>query len=474
MNKKCCIIFLLNILLLLMHAKAYAWPTSSQWIPIYKNSALLQDPSGDASGSRNVVSDLTHAAAYIYNDGTYVNFRLRLDVDPSGQGGQGALQAFGWGVELDTNQNAGNYEWLIMVDGISQTESISLWQNTIQGTLGDASDKPEVLIATVPLSGNYQVSMADSAINGTTDYFLDWRFPYATFKQTTGLNDTSPLRLFFGSSSSANNISSNGADMVGGSDLYSGLSDVITPVGTTPTTGTVRFVSDLLGNGDVTEISAGNTIFVSVVDQDRNFDNTLRQTVQVTLKATSGDSAVITLTETQVNSGVFTASIPTQSGVAVAGDGILQVTPGATVTVEYIDGIDALLNLGHMISDSLYVVSLKPSVSISKSVNMTTALPGQELIYSVRYWNQGRGGAKNLVILDTVPLNTNYVASSLRMGNAASTYATATIMTDNVGDDAAEISSGNIVFKISDVAPDDGVPNSGLDEGAVYFKVTVK
>lgn len=457
-----------------MHTTARAWPTSSQWIPIYKGNAILQDPSGDASGARNVVSDLTHVAAFIYNDGTYINFRLRLDADPAGQGGQAALQAFGWGVELDTNQNAGNYEWLIMVDGISQTESISLWQNTIQGTLGDASDKPEVLKASIPISGNYQISIADTAINGTTDYFLDWRFPYATFKQTTGLTDTSPIRLFFGSSSSGNNISSNGADLVGGSDLYTGLSDTITPVGTTPTTGTVRFVSDIAGNGDVVEIFAGNTIFISVVDQDRNYDNATKQTVQVTLKASSGDSAVFTLTETQVNSGVFTALMPTQSAAAVAGDGILQVTPGASVTVEYIDGIDVLLNLGHMISDSLHVVILTPSVSISKSVNMTAALPGQELIFSVRYWNQGKGSAKNLLILDTVSPNTNYVASSLRMGTAVSTYATAPPKSDAVGDDDAEFNNGNIIFKISDVAPDDGVPGSGLDEGIVYFKVTVK
>lgn len=81
----------------------YAWPATGQWIPIYKTGAILQDPNSDAQNSRNVVSDSTHAAAYMFNDGTYVFFRLRLDSDPTGSGGQGLLQQYGWGVELDTN-----------------------------------------------------------------------------------------------------------------------------------------------------------------------------------------------------------------------------------------------------------------------------------------------------------------------------------------------------------------------------------
>ena len=233
MNAKGLVFLILGLSLLVMFpGTAVAWPTTAQWIPVYKGGAVLQDPNGDASGSRNVVSDSTHPAAYIFNDGTYLYFRLRLDNDPTGQGGQGLLQAFGWGVEFDTNMNPADYEWLIMLDGISQTEVIQLWQNTIQGALGSASDKPEILQATIPLSGNYQISAADTAFNGDTDYFLDWRFPYVTFKGASGLSDYSPVRLFFGSSSSANNLSQSGADLVGGSDLYSGFSDVSTLLGT--------------------------------------------------------------------------------------------------------------------------------------------------------------------------------------------------------------------------------------------------
>jgi uncharacterized repeat protein (TIGR01451 family) len=469
-GRKLSLALILSFFALLFPCLGHAWPTAGQWIPIYKSGIYLQDANGDANGTRNIVSDPTHAAAFIYNDGTYLYFRLRLESDPSGQGGQGLLQPYGWGVALDTDRNAGTYEWLFMVDGISQTETVGFWQNTVQGTLGDPSDKPEVLRASVPVSGNVLVSPADTAINGSADYFLDWRFPYATFKQVSGLTDSSPVRLFFGSSNSTNNLS---ADLVGESDLYAGLSDTITVIGTLPATGSVRFVADLAGSGDVVQINAGDTLYLRVEDGDVNYDNATRQTVTVTLRATSGDTLQVTLTETGVSTGIFTASVPTQSGAAVAGDAILQVTPGATVGAEYLDGIDAAYNQNQLRTDSVWIVSLQPAISLLKSAEPASAQPGTEILYTISYRNSGVGAATNLIIADTVPLNTTYVAGSLRIGTAASTYAAAAALTDAADADAGQAGGGSVVFTINAVAGDDGVPNAGSDEGKVYFKVRV-
>lgn len=464
------IILFLFLFVFFFGGHAYAWPASGEWVPVYKGGIYLQDPNGDASGSRNVVSDASNPAAYIFNDGTYIYFRLRLDKNPSGTGGQGLLQSFGWGVLFDTNRNSGNYEWLIMVDGIGSPELIELWQNTSQGTLGSPSDSSEVLKASVSVSGNYQITTANTSFNGDADYFLDWRFPYSTFKSATGLTDYSPLRLFFGSSNNANSLA---ADLVGGSDLYSGFSDVVTPLGTTPTTGSVKFVADLAGNGDVVQIYAGDTIFIKVIDSDVNYNKNTLQTVTVTLSATSGDSSVVTLTETGINTGIFTGSITTQSGAAVSGDGILQVAPGATVSVEYIDRIDASYNLNQIRADSLLVVSLLPAVSLLKSADHSSVLPGTEVVYTIYYHNFGVGAATNLVIVDAVPANTTYVAESMRMGNAASSYATATSLTDAEDSDSGRVSGSSVIFTINNVAGNDGVANSGDDEGKVYFKVKI-
>ena len=601
-RKKYIFFFVFLLFLILLPSHVYAWPTDSQWIPVYKGGVFLQDPTGDAQGSRNIVSDLTHDAAFIFNDGQYIHFRLRLDQSPQGTGGQGFLKSFGWGVEIDTNLNNGDYEWLMMVDGISQVESVLLEQNSVQGTLGDPSDPSESVCASVPISTNHRILPADTSINRDLDYFLDWRFPYATFKQCTGLTDNSPIRLFFGSSPSTNNLTERGADLVGGSDLYTGFSDFVTPFGTRPTTGVVRFTSGLLSTTDVTVITAGATIYIRVEDGDRNWDATSLQTINVTLTTTSGDSETLILTETGVNTGVLSGSIPSSRSAVAINDGTIQVLiPDEIVTVTYVDLIDANLKLNQVRTDTLtvllppiitvnkvvtpsstaaggiigYTVTISnsgqgegfltqikdtlpsgfsyvpgsssgltaddpiingqiltwngtwvvprktggingtlvlsfnvragsvkgifynnviisgsnftlkttgdtapvtvaaPVMSITKYVDISNGNPGDELIYSVHFQNQGDGEARNLIIFDTIPANTTYVPGSLRLGDAGSTYDTATSKTDNTGDDEGEVSGVNVIFNITTVDPDDGNANSGPDEGKIYFKVTI-
>jgi large repetitive protein len=109
-----------------------------------------------------------------------------------------------------------------------------------------------------------------------------------------------------------------------------------------------------------------------------------------------------------------------------------------------------------------------PLMTLVKSVDHTSALPGDELIFTVYYHNVGGSGATNLVISDTVPANTTYVPGSLKMGDAASTYATATPLADT-----GRVSGTSIIYTIPSVAADDGFANSGNDEGKVYFKAKV-
>jgi uncharacterized repeat protein (TIGR01451 family) len=114
-----------------------------------------------------------------------------------------------------------------------------------------------------------------------------------------------------------------------------------------------------------------------------------------------------------------------------------------------------------------------PQITLTKSVDKTTAVPGDELVFTVYYHNVGGSAATNLVISDTIPPFTTYVAGSLRMGNAASTYATATPLTDAADTDAGTFNGSAIIFTINAVAADDNVANSGSDEGKVYFKAKV-
>ncbi|HOY69029.1 MAG TPA: hypothetical protein PLP29_19290 [Candidatus Ozemobacteraceae bacterium] len=447
----------------------WAWPAAGEWRPVYKNRQLLQDPNGDTNGSRNIVSDATHAALFLFNDGTYLHFRIRLDQSPAGQGGQGLLQAYGWGVEFDTNRNAGNYEWLIMLDGISQVENIALRRNDIQATLGDPSDKAETLSSSLPLAGNYQISAADTAFNGSQDYFLDWRFPYATLKALTGLADSTPLRIFAGSSSSANNLTENGADLLGGSDLYSGFSDFFTAMGVSATTGSVRFVADLAGNGDVTLAGIGSPLFIRVDDGDQNSLPGQAETVMVELTTSDGDRAVLTLTETGANTGIFTGSIPTVlTRNLVATDTVLQIQTNTGVNALYVDLADARNQVDQPRTDALgFLPPAAPALSLTKTVTPAAPIPGDEITYTIDYTNAGTGAAHDVVVNDQVPVNTTYKAGSLRVGTATAGYGDAgnTVLTDAVGDDAGACDGSSVQVRLAIVAPG--------ARGRVFFKVTL-
>ena len=114
-----------------------------------------------------------------------------------------------------------------------------------------------------------------------------------------------------------------------------------------------------------------------------------------------------------------------------------------------------------------------PQITLTKSADPTTAIPGTEIIYTIYYRNVGGSAASNLIISDTIPLNTTYVAGSLKSGNAASTYSSATVLTDAADADIGQINGGSVIFIITTVAGDDGAANAGSDEGKVYFKVRI-
>ena len=109
-----------------------------------------------------------------------------------------------------------------------------------------------------------------------------------------------------------------------------------------------------------------------------------------------------------------------------------------------------------------------PRMSLAKSVDKASAAPGETLTYAVNYRNIGGSAAHNLIIMDTIPPNTNYVAGSLQRGTADSNYGDPanTTFTDSNGDsDGGSISGETIIFIINSINPD--------DEGKVFFKVLI-
>ncbi len=82
----------------------------------------------------------------------------------------------------------------------------------------------------------------------------------------------------------------------------------------------------------------GESIFIRLIDADQNRDFQVLDFAIVTItSATSGDSEVVRLTETGVNTGIFSGYLPTSTGSAVSGDCTLQGVPNSGLIATYID-----------------------------------------------------------------------------------------------------------------------------------------
>ncbi|RYD68665.1 MAG: DUF11 domain-containing protein, partial [Verrucomicrobiaceae bacterium] len=78
------------------------------------------------------------------------------------------------------------------------------------------------------------------------------------------------------------------------------------------------------GGTRTTAYAAGESVRIRVTDLDKNKNTLLAETITVILTNSSGDSEVVTLTETGVNTGIFTAVVPaTSTGSPTQNNGTL-------------------------------------------------------------------------------------------------------------------------------------------------------
>jgi uncharacterized repeat protein (TIGR01451 family) len=85
----------------------------------------------------------------------------------------------------------------------------------------------------------------------------------------------------------------------------------------------------------------GEPLFIRVTDLDQNLDNTVRETVIVTVKnPVNGDKEIIRLTETGPNTGIFVGYIFTANTSAATCDGTISVKEGEMLYIDYVDAAD--------------------------------------------------------------------------------------------------------------------------------------
>jgi uncharacterized protein (TIGR03382 family) len=216
------------------------WPADADWKPLELDGVAMTDPCGDESGSSwwDIVGDASSPAAYWYDDGTNLWFRMRVNDQPySGT----SWRSFGWGVMIEADWDTADekYDYILYVDG--KAETVTLGENVI-GATPFTDDAPEVDLDTwsAPMAesgsasaGNagWAAAATDVCADGSAEYYLDWYVPVADLTALTGITDTSALGFVVGTSASTKRFSK---DLAGCDDASGLCGDWYDSVGDTP------------------------------------------------------------------------------------------------------------------------------------------------------------------------------------------------------------------------------------------------
>lgn len=146
-----------------------------------------------------------------------------------------------------------------------------------------------------------------------------------------------------------------------------------------PITDTDNVLGGVTGVVDITDTSVpGDTLDISVTDNDLNQDINVIETIEViVINDNTGESEIITLTETGADTGVFEGTVETVSGIMAGtdNDGVFNTQAGDTVTVTYDDILDVTGSDPAPISDSNTVFG-----GVTGTVDITNlSIPGDTL-----------------------------------------------------------------------------------------------
>ncbi len=117
----------------------------------------------------------------------------------------------------------------------------------------------------------------------------------------------------------------------------------------------------------------------------------------------------------------------------------------------------AMTGLSKLVTASITVTS-RPIATCTKSVNKSTAVPGDTLVYTLTYQNIGTDAATFLVVSDAVPVQTDYVPNSVTLNGAPKT--------DAADADQVTVTGSNISVTVGTV------PVGG--SGTITFRARVK
>ncbi|WP_425411106.1 Ig-like domain-containing protein [Hyphococcus sp.] len=207
--------------------------------------------------------------------------------------------------------------------------------------------------------------------------------------ETVTLTETGPntgvfevnVSTVFGTSAGTNNDGS--FNVQNGDTVTATYSDALTAAGGTASPTAVAGVGGGF-DGTVTITPSGNpgdTLTIQVTDADLNTDGGVAETITVTtVNDVTGETEIVTLTETGVSTGVFEGAVATAFGTAAGtdNDGILNAQSGDTVTVTYSDALTGAGGAATQTDTSNIGGGVNGTISLTPALN-----PGDPLNISV-------------------------------------------------------------------------------------------
>ncbi|MCB0189984.1 MAG: hypothetical protein KDE31_37190, partial [Caldilineaceae bacterium] len=139
-----------------------------------------------------------------------------------------------------------------------------------------------------------------------------------------------------------------------------------------------------------------------VTDVDQNSNPATAETITAVITSSSGDSETVPLTETGVDTGVFTFCLPSSSTVGTANNGTLYAQAGAGLTISYEDPNDAT----DTSNATAVVASATPAINLSKT-RLTPAdgiaVMGETVRFDLVVSNPGPTTLTTVNVADTFP-----------------------------------------------------------------------
>lgn len=220
--------------------RAFAWPAADAWVPLLQGGVAINDVVGDEQqgdttvhGSVDIVGDASPdpdaAAGYWYADDDMLYLRMRVDQDPQSLG---ETRLSNWAFLVDTD-GGDDFEYLLGVDGFGTNSILGIYENTASDP-GVSAVATDVVAFTTTTAGStvFNVSVADTLVNGDADYFVDIAWSRTDLADAVGTDLDGDLHVVVATNSSPmpNQVANDCAghdDTAGLGTLADCLSDVI-------------------------------------------------------------------------------------------------------------------------------------------------------------------------------------------------------------------------------------------------------